>query len=54
MLESGRGVGESERHDMPFKGSLVTIPSKRGNKKVMLFLDRGPGETEFKTVGNPL
>ena len=34
--------------------SLVTGPSKRGNKKAMLFLNRGPGETEFKTVGNPL
>ena len=35
-------------------GSLVTGPSKRGNKNPKDFLDRGPGETEFKLVGNPL
>ena len=34
--------------------SLVTGPSKRGNKNPKDFLDRGPGETEFKLVGNPL
>ena len=34
--------------------SLVTGPSKRGNKNPKDFLDRGPGETEFKIVGNPL
>ena len=40
--------------EMGFTPSLVISPSKRGNKKAMLFLNRGPGETEFKTVGNPL
>ena len=34
--------------------SLVTGPSKRGNKNPKDFLDRGAGITEFKLVGNPL
>ena len=41
-----------KEHTCRFSGSsLVPGPSKRGNKKAKLFLDRGPGETKFEIVG---